>query len=119
MLQEAHESQIPVEGKVQATCKGGFDVRLLQKRAFCPISQIDLVYVEDPDPYVGQTFSFVIKRFEERGLPAFEYLKQGKPYRMSYHLAPEEIYDDPEIAADWARGAFAAALRAKKRLCHR
>jgi len=67
MLQEAHESQIPVEGKVQATCKGGFDVRLMQKRAFCPISQIDIRYVEKPEDYVGQTFSFVVTQFESRG----------------------------------------------------
>jgi small subunit ribosomal protein S1 len=67
MLQEAHETQIPVEGKVQATCKGGFDVRLLQKRAFCPISQIDVRYVENPEDYVGQTLSFLVTQFEGRG----------------------------------------------------
>jgi small subunit ribosomal protein S1 len=67
MLQEAHHSQIPVEGKVQATCKGGFDVRLLQKRAFCPVSQIDIRYVETPEDYVGQTFSFLVTQFEARG----------------------------------------------------
>ncbi len=67
MLQEAHHSQIPVEGKVQATCKGGFDVRLLQKRAFCPISQIDIHYVQTPEDYVGQTLSFLVTQFEARG----------------------------------------------------
>jgi len=67
MLQEAHDSQIPVEGKVQATCKGGFDVRLLQHRAFCPISQIDIRYVENPEDYVGQTHSFLVTQFENRG----------------------------------------------------
>ena len=67
MLQDAWEKRIPVEGKVVAAVKGGFQVEVIKRRAFCPISQIDLVYVEDPDPYVGQTFSFLIKRFEERG----------------------------------------------------
>jgi small subunit ribosomal protein S1 len=67
MLQEAHDGQIPVEGKVQATCKGGFDIRLLQQRAFCPISQIDIRYVETPEDYVGQSFSFLVTQFEERG----------------------------------------------------
>ncbi len=33
---------------------------------------------------------------------------------MSYYLAPEEIYDDPDIAEIWARHAFDAALRNKK-----
>ena len=67
MLQEAHDSQIPVEGKVQATCKGGFDVRILQQRAFCPVSQIDIRYVETPEDYVGQTLSFLVTQFEARG----------------------------------------------------
>nr|MDJ0988761.1 S1 RNA-binding domain-containing protein [Desulfobacterales bacterium] len=40
LLREAHQNQIPVEGKVQATCKGGFEVRVVQRRAFCPVSQM-------------------------------------------------------------------------------
>lgn len=67
MLQEAHDNQIPVEGKVQAVCKGGFDVRVLQQRAFCPISQIDIRYVETPEDYVGQPFEFLVTQFEARG----------------------------------------------------
>ena len=39
MLQEALDSEIPVEGKVRETCKGGFVVEVLQRRAFCPLSQ--------------------------------------------------------------------------------
>jgi DNA transformation protein len=31
---------------------------------------------------------------------------------MSYYKAPEEIYDDPEQAAYWAKQGFQAALRA-------
>jgi hypothetical protein len=34
---------------------------------------------------------------------------------MSYSEAPGEGLDDPEILCDWAREAFAAALRAKTR----
>ena len=67
MLQDAWEQRIPVEGKVVAAIKGGFQVEVVKRRAFCPISQMDLTYVEDPEVYVGQTFSFLIKRFEERG----------------------------------------------------
>jgi small subunit ribosomal protein S1 len=67
MLQEAHAGQIPVEGKVQSTCKGGFHIRLLQQRAFCPVSQIDVRYVETPEEYVGQTLSFLVTQFEARG----------------------------------------------------
>jgi small subunit ribosomal protein S1 len=67
MLRDAHEQRIPVEGKVVAAIKGGFQVEVIKRRAFCPISQIDLTYVEDAEAYVGQTFSFLIKRFEEKG----------------------------------------------------
>jgi len=67
MLQDAWEQRIPVEGKVVGAIKGGFQVEVVKRRAFCPISQMDLAYVEDPEVYVGQTFSFIIKRFEERG----------------------------------------------------
>jgi small subunit ribosomal protein S1 len=67
LLREAHQSQIPVEGKVQATCKGGFDIRMVQRRAFCPVSQMDVRYVEKPEDYVGQDHLFLITQFEDRG----------------------------------------------------
>ena len=67
MLQEAHAQKIPVEGRVQATCKGGFHVEMMQRRAFCPISQIDRVYVEDPEPYVGEKYQFLVSRIESGG----------------------------------------------------
>ncbi len=54
------------------------------------------------------------KEFEERGLPQFEYYKRGKPTRMSYYLAPEEILENSQEAALWARRAYEAALRQKK-----
>jgi small subunit ribosomal protein S1 len=67
LMRDAWQEKIPVEGKVIAAIKGGFHVEVIKHRAFCPISQIDLTYVEDPAAYVGQTFSFLIKRFEENG----------------------------------------------------
>jgi small subunit ribosomal protein S1 len=54
-------------GQGGGAIKGGFQVEVTKQRAFCPISQMDLTYVEDPEVYVGQTFPFLIKRFEERG----------------------------------------------------
>ena len=67
LLTDAFRNAIPVEGKVSAVCKGGLNVEILQRRAFCPISQIDVDYVETPDDYVGQTFEFQITQLEERG----------------------------------------------------
>jgi len=67
MLREAYRSELPVEGRVKAPCKGGFQIEVMKHRAFCPISQIDMRYVEDPTVYTGQTFPFLITRFEENG----------------------------------------------------
>ena len=67
LLREAHQNQMPVEGKVQATCKGGFEVRMVQRRAFCPISQMDVQFVENPEDYIGQEHLFLITKFEEQG----------------------------------------------------
>ena len=55
------------------------------------------------------------QRFEERGFSSFLYEKNGKQVKMSYSLAPEGIYDDPDVAREWAVLAFEAALRADKK----
>lgn len=67
MLENAFHSALPVEGKVKGTCKGGFNVEVMHSRAFCPVSQIDDKYVEDPSVYVGQTLPFLVVTFEQRG----------------------------------------------------
>lgn len=67
ILQEAFENAVPVEGKVKGTVKGGLQVEIMQRRAFCPVSQIDLRFVENAEDYVGNTYSFLITRLEERG----------------------------------------------------
>lgn len=67
MLEEAKEGNLPVEGKVTGTNKGGFDVEILKRRAFCPVSQIDIRFVENPEEYVGQTYEFLITKLDNRG----------------------------------------------------
>ncbi len=67
LLKDAFENEIPVEGKISETCKGGYHVEILQRRAFCPISQIDVNYTETPEDYVGQTRQFLITQFGEGG----------------------------------------------------
>ena len=67
MLKEAYNKAVPVEGTISETCKGGFRVEILQRKAFCPISQVDINYVEDPSEFVGKTFNFLITTLEERG----------------------------------------------------
>ena len=67
LLEEAYRNKMPIEGKVVETCKGGFRVQMLQRLAFCPVSQIDVKYVENTEGYVGETFHFLITRLEEGG----------------------------------------------------
>lgn len=50
------------------------------------------------------------KEFIDKQLTPFEYDKKDKTVKLSYYLAPEEIYEDPEEAYYWARLAFQAAL---------
>ena len=47
-IETAYASKMPVRGKVLKVNKGGFEVRVLSKSAFCPISQMDLSFVKDP-----------------------------------------------------------------------
>ncbi|MFA7164926.1 MAG: 30S ribosomal protein S1 [Desulfoplanes sp.] len=67
MLQEAFDNKVPVEGMVMEACKGGFSVQMMKRRAFCPVSQIDNHYVEDTEPFIGNTYEFLITRLEENG----------------------------------------------------
>lgn len=67
MLKDASQSRTPVEGKVTGAIKGGFSVDVLGKRAFCPVSQMDVKYIENQEDYVGESFHFLITRFEEGG----------------------------------------------------
>ncbi len=67
MLKEAYRQSIPVEGKINETCKGGFRVEVLQRKAFCPLSQVDINFVENPSEYVGKTLTFLVTTLEENG----------------------------------------------------
>src|SRR3954462_12927400 len=47
-LEEAFSAGIGVEGRVERAVKGGYEVRIARERAFCPLSQIDIVRTADP-----------------------------------------------------------------------
>jgi len=66
-IAEALASGVPVTGKVRETNKGGFVVDLGGQRAFCPISQIDDGYVNDPAVWVGRELEFRVLEFVEGG----------------------------------------------------
>lgn len=66
----------------------------------------DVLYLKADEITVGH--------FVEAGLAPFDYAKGGKRIRMSYYAAPDEIFDDPEQAREWADRAWEAALRANR-----
>jgi small subunit ribosomal protein S1 len=66
-LAAAAESGIPVEGKVAAVIKGGYEVTVGGLRAFCPFSQLELRRVATPEDYVGKILEFRVTRFSENG----------------------------------------------------
>lgn len=51
--------------------------------------------------------------FEQAGSEPFRYESDGKQVTMGYYRAPDEAMDSPALMLPWARGALAAALRAK------
>ena len=66
-LRQAHEHGIPVDGVVREVVKGGVRVEVGGIRSFCPISQLDIAYVEDANEYVGRRLRFRVERFESSG----------------------------------------------------
>ncbi|MGD2185384.1 MAG: S1 RNA-binding domain-containing protein [Desulfobacterales bacterium] len=66
LLKEACEKEVPVEGRVVETCKGGLRVEVMGRKAFCPASQIDINFVEALEDYVDQTHQFLIKQVDAR-----------------------------------------------------
>lgn len=66
-LENAFQSGIPVEGRIEKEIKGGFEVKLTGNvRAFCPFSQSGMRQAEPAD-LIGESLSFKITQFSERG----------------------------------------------------
>src|SRR5215475_8936081 len=69
-LAMAAETGMPVEGKVAAVIKGGYEVTVAGQRAFCPFSQMDIRRVRREDApmeaetaYVGRVLEFRVTRY--------------------------------------------------------
>ena len=67
VLGDAFDKRIPVEGKVKGQIKGGFQVDVMHRRAFCPISQMDLRFIENPEDYLGKTYQFLVVKLDDNG----------------------------------------------------
>jgi small subunit ribosomal protein S1 len=66
-LRNALQMQLPVLGKVTGENKGGFEVTIMGKRSFCPVSQIDTRFVTNKVEFMGRDFNFLIEKIEEGG----------------------------------------------------
>jgi small subunit ribosomal protein S1 len=66
-LEDAFRAGLPVEGKVVQAIKGGYEVSMARQRAFCPISQIDIVRDSDPASHIGRVYPFRIIEYKESG----------------------------------------------------
>lgn len=96
-LQDAYRAGLPVEGRIEKSIKGGFEVRMGGQRAFCPISQIDTVFTSDPTIHEGQVYTFRI----------IEYKGEGKDLVVSRRalLEEEELERADEIRSAAVAGA--------------
>ena len=65
-FEAAFQSGLPVEGKVEGEIKGGYEVRVGRRRAFCPISQID-VRGANTSVHEGHVYQFRIIEYKEGG----------------------------------------------------
>jgi len=66
-LRDAYDHGVPVEGKIITMIKGGFEVTILGKKAFCPLSQIDRNYCDNPEAHLGKTYTFQISQLADDG----------------------------------------------------
>jgi small subunit ribosomal protein S1 len=66
-LEDAFRAGLPVEGKVEGEVKGGYEVRVARQRAFCPVSQIDIVRNTEPAQHIGRVYRFLITEYKEGG----------------------------------------------------
>jgi small subunit ribosomal protein S1 len=66
-LRDAFESGLGVEGRVDKVIKGGYEVRFSGQRAFCPLSQIEKAYTEDPSIHEGKVYTFRIVEYKHDG----------------------------------------------------
>ena len=74
-IEDAFRAGLPVQGRVERSVKGGYEVRIARQRAFCPISQIDIVHRTgpaeaghyDPAQHEGRVYHFRVVEYKDGG----------------------------------------------------
>jgi small subunit ribosomal protein S1 len=96
VIQAAFAAGLPVEGLVAAVNKGGLEIDLGGVRAFCPTSQIDIRFVDDPTIFVGQKLKFRVMEMRggnavlsRRALLEEERKGQAEALRQNLHVGAD------------------------------
>lgn len=96
VIQAAFAAGLPVEGLVAAVNKGGLEIDLGGVRAFCPTSQIDIRFVDDPSIFVGQKHKFRVMEMRggnavlsRRALLEEERKGQAEALRQNLHVGAD------------------------------
>jgi small subunit ribosomal protein S1 len=96
-IQEALTSGLPLEGRVESVNKGGFQVNILGKATFCPMSQMDIKRIEKPEEYIGQKFQFKITQITEGGrnivISRRKILEEGQGAQMAHFKDQRKVGD--------------------------
>lgn len=98
-IEETFKSKNNIKGTIIKTVKGGFIVDV-GVNAFLHISQVDTVFVNNPEKYVGKSFDFAITEFDRYDKKItlsrrkiLEDVKAAKKAKMFEALAEGQILD--------------------------
>ncbi len=99
-LELAHRMKRPVKGRVTKVVKGGLEVTILGKTAFCPASQIDTRFVAEPGEFMGQELEFLLEKVEEKGrnivvsrAALMKLQAEQKMTELVANLKPDQVFD--------------------------
>jgi small subunit ribosomal protein S1 len=111
-MREALAAGVPVTGRVTGVNAGGLEVDLGGARGFCPVSQIESGYCENPSTYVGRTLEFLVTGIEDMRrsvvLSRRQILRRAEQEEAKRRLAALKPGDelDGKVARLEAFGAF-------------
>jgi small subunit ribosomal protein S1 len=97
-LAAAKERGLSVRGRVLKVVKGGYEVAVLGKTAFCPLSQIDTRFSETGAEHLNKEYEFLVERVDERGrnivltrAPLLRAQAEAKAKELLANLSPDQV----------------------------
>ena len=96
-LEDAYHSKIPVQAKVVAINKGGYELETMGHKAFCPLSQMESFFVKDPEVYLGKQLDFIVSSYNKKQcLLSRRNLQQEKAKKKIQDLF-DRLDEKPEV----------------------